>query len=198
MRIWTAHPAKTDVEAGASGLEVSRSPAADEWERDLSWLGELDLADFYWGDTGSHLYVEITCHAQTIEVASSFSVTLSSPAGSSLNPALSGRKHESAARPRCRRDPPTDGPSHAVTQEPDQPEHPALASPQPRDLEPLVEEGSTTERASLRLKVTSADSGSTLERPHSLLAFRGLALAGQCAAQSAGQVGKRPDGLAQR
>ncbi|MER6678952.1 hypothetical protein [Streptomyces sp. NPDC000983] len=52
--------------------EASRSPAADEWEQDLSWLGELNLADFHWGDTGSHLSVEITYRAQIIEVALSF------------------------------------------------------------------------------------------------------------------------------
>lgn len=60
------------VEASAAGGEASRSPAADEWEQDLSWLGELNLADFHWGDTGSHFYVEITYRAQIIEVALSF------------------------------------------------------------------------------------------------------------------------------
>ncbi|MFI0826349.1 hypothetical protein ACH4Q7_18025 [Streptomyces roseolus] len=60
------------VGAGADGDEASGSPAADEGERDLSWLGALDLADFHWGDTGSHLYVEITYRAQVIEVALSF------------------------------------------------------------------------------------------------------------------------------
>lgn len=38
----------------------------------LSWLGELNLADFHGGDTGSHFYVEITYRAQIIEVALSF------------------------------------------------------------------------------------------------------------------------------
>ncbi|GHJ93218.1 hypothetical protein SNE510_27370 [Streptomyces sp. NE5-10] len=65
--LWTG-----SVEASAEGDEASRSPAADEWEQDLSWLGELDLAEFHWGDTGSHFYVEITYHAQMIEVALSF------------------------------------------------------------------------------------------------------------------------------
>ncbi|WP_432087393.1 hypothetical protein [Streptomyces sp. bgisy095] len=60
------------VEASADGGEASRSPAADEWEQDLSWLGELDLADFHWGEPGSHFYVEITYRAQMIEVALSF------------------------------------------------------------------------------------------------------------------------------
>ncbi|MET8968755.1 hypothetical protein [Streptomyces hydrogenans] len=65
--LWTG-----SVEASADGEEASRNPAADEWEQDLSWLGELDLADFHWGDTGSHFYVEVTYGAQTIEVALSF------------------------------------------------------------------------------------------------------------------------------
>ncbi|MGW8352233.1 hypothetical protein [Streptomyces wedmorensis] len=65
--LWTG-----SVEASADGDEASRSPAADEWEQDLSWLGELNLADFHWGDTGSHFYVEITYRAQMIEVALSF------------------------------------------------------------------------------------------------------------------------------
>ncbi|MEU0403696.1 hypothetical protein ABZ318_26375 [Streptomyces sp. NPDC006197] len=65
--LWTG-----SVEASADGDEVSRSPAADEREQDLAWLRELDLADFHWGDTGSHFYVEITYRAQIIEVALSF------------------------------------------------------------------------------------------------------------------------------
>ncbi|MFJ2825616.1 hypothetical protein ACIO7M_31550 [Streptomyces toxytricini] len=61
------------VEAGAAeGREASTSPAADVWEQDPSWLGEIALADFHWGDTGSHVYVEITYRGQTIEVALSF------------------------------------------------------------------------------------------------------------------------------
>ncbi|MCA1273528.1 hypothetical protein ACIPQH_34525 [Streptomyces rubiginosohelvolus] len=65
--LWTG-----SVEASTDGDETSGSPAADEWEQDLSWLGELNLADFHWGDTGSHVYVEITYRAQIIEVALSF------------------------------------------------------------------------------------------------------------------------------
>ncbi|MDX3520159.1 hypothetical protein [Streptomyces scabiei] len=60
------------VEAGADEGEVSRSSDAGEGERDLSWLGDLDLADFRWGHTGSHLYVEVTYRAQVIEVALGF------------------------------------------------------------------------------------------------------------------------------
>ncbi len=60
------------VEANAGGGEARRGPAADAWERDLSWLGELALADFHWGDTGSHVYVEIAYRAQIVEVALSF------------------------------------------------------------------------------------------------------------------------------
>ncbi|MFJ8128508.1 hypothetical protein [Streptomyces hydrogenans] len=65
--LWTG-----SVEASAEGDEASRNLAVDEWEQDLSWLGELKLADFHWGDTGSHFSVEITYRAQTIEVALSF------------------------------------------------------------------------------------------------------------------------------
>lgn len=65
--LWTG-----SVEASADEDEASGSPAADEWEQDLSWLGELDLADFRWGHTGSHVNVEITYRAQMIEVALGF------------------------------------------------------------------------------------------------------------------------------
>ncbi|GAA2778819.1 hypothetical protein [Streptomyces showdoensis] len=65
--LWTG-----SVEASSDEDEASGSPAADEWEQDVSWLGELNLADFHWGDTGSHFYVEITYRAQIIEVALSF------------------------------------------------------------------------------------------------------------------------------
>ncbi|MFJ4783730.1 hypothetical protein [Streptomyces sp. NPDC088794] len=54
--------------------EASDGPAADEWEQDLSWLGELELADFVWGHTGSSVYVKITYRAQIIEVALGFRV----------------------------------------------------------------------------------------------------------------------------
>ncbi|WP_405742338.1 hypothetical protein OG885_43555 [Streptomyces sp. NBC_00028] len=60
------------VEASADGEEASRSRAGGEWEQDLSWLGELDLADLRWGATGSHVYVEMTYRAQVIEVALGF------------------------------------------------------------------------------------------------------------------------------
>ncbi|MEU0029742.1 hypothetical protein [Streptomyces sp. NPDC006335] len=65
--LWTGY-----VEASADGDEEGGSPAAYEWEQDLSWLSELNLADFRWGHTGSHVYVEITYRAQTIEVALGF------------------------------------------------------------------------------------------------------------------------------
>lgn len=67
--LWTG-----SVEASADEDEASGSPAADEWEQDLSWLRELDLADFHWDPTGSHTYVEITYRAQMIEVALGFRV----------------------------------------------------------------------------------------------------------------------------
>ncbi|MEU5198272.1 hypothetical protein AB0G86_30245 [Streptomyces scabiei] len=65
--LWTG-----SVEAAADRGEGSRSPADGEWERDLSWLGELELATFRRGHTGSHVYVEITYRAQVIEVALGF------------------------------------------------------------------------------------------------------------------------------
>jgi hypothetical protein len=63
--LWTG-----SVEASADG--ASGSPAAAEWEQDLSWLGELDLAEFHWGHTGSHVNIAITYRAQIIEVALGF------------------------------------------------------------------------------------------------------------------------------
>ncbi|MDQ1065479.1 hypothetical protein [Streptomyces canus] len=56
------------IAAGAA----SGGLAVDAWERDLSWLSELDVADFHWGDTGSHVYAELTYRAQMIEVALGF------------------------------------------------------------------------------------------------------------------------------
>lgn len=60
--LWTA-----SVEAG-----TDEESAADEWERDLSWLGELDLAGFRWSCTDSHGSIEIAYHARIIEVALGF------------------------------------------------------------------------------------------------------------------------------
>ncbi|MFJ9949805.1 hypothetical protein [Kitasatospora sp. NPDC091207] len=59
-----------DPDAQADGARRSR--AGDAWERDLSWLGALDLGDFSWGHTGSHFYVEVTYRARTMEVALGF------------------------------------------------------------------------------------------------------------------------------
>ncbi|MFC8074614.1 hypothetical protein ACFUN8_03625 [Streptomyces sp. NPDC057307] len=60
--LWTASvEASTDEEF-----------AADEWERDLSWLGELDLAEFRWSYTDSHVSIGIDYHARIIEVELSF------------------------------------------------------------------------------------------------------------------------------
>ncbi|WP_327187234.1 hypothetical protein [Streptomyces sp. NBC_01334] len=72
--LWTG-----SVEASADEDEASGSPVADEWEQDLSWLGELDLADFHWGHTGSHVTVEITYRTQLIEVALGFWVRPTGP-----------------------------------------------------------------------------------------------------------------------
>ncbi|MGV9340239.1 hypothetical protein [Streptomyces sp. NPDC003688] len=81
--LWTG-----SVEASVGGAETSRSPAADEWEQDLSWLGELNLADFRWGHTGSHVYVEITYRAQIIEVALGFQVRLADAGWVITGPAM--------------------------------------------------------------------------------------------------------------
>ncbi|MEV7358410.1 hypothetical protein [Kitasatospora sp. NPDC091276] len=60
------------IEANADDDEASGSPAVDEWEQDLSWLRELDLADFHWGHEGTGFYVEIAYRARIIEVSLSF------------------------------------------------------------------------------------------------------------------------------
>jgi len=53
--------------------EDREEPAADDWERDLSWLRELDLAGtFAWGGGGTRVYVEVTHRERVIEVALSF------------------------------------------------------------------------------------------------------------------------------
>ncbi|MFF8809919.1 hypothetical protein [Streptomyces omiyaensis] len=65
--LWTG-----SVGASAEGDGASGNPAADEWEQDLSWLGDLDPADFHRGETGSHFYVEIAYRTRVIEVALSF------------------------------------------------------------------------------------------------------------------------------
>ncbi|MGW8450354.1 hypothetical protein ACWGLO_02545 [Streptomyces niveus] len=60
--LWTASvAASTDAEF-----------AADEWERDLSWLGELDLSHFSWSYTDSHVSIKIAYHARTVDVELSF------------------------------------------------------------------------------------------------------------------------------
>ncbi|MFE3587417.1 hypothetical protein ACFXOY_07820 [Streptomyces niveus] len=60
--LWTASvDASTDEEF-----------AADEWERDLSWLGELELSDFGWSYTDSHVGIEIAYRARTVDVELSF------------------------------------------------------------------------------------------------------------------------------
>ncbi|MFM9589375.1 hypothetical protein ACKI1J_11330 [Streptomyces scabiei] len=65
--LWTG-----SAEAATGGDEASRSSADGAWEQDLSWLGDLGLADFRWGHTGSHVSVEITHRARVIEVALGF------------------------------------------------------------------------------------------------------------------------------
>ena len=56
----------------ADADEASHRPVAHGGEQDLSWLGELDVAGFHWGPTGSHVYVELTHRAEVIEVALGF------------------------------------------------------------------------------------------------------------------------------
>ncbi|MFG2173560.1 hypothetical protein ACGFMO_19685 [Streptomyces niveus] len=60
--LWTASvAASTDAEF-----------AAAEWERDLSWLGELDLSHFSWSYTDSHVSIKIAYRARTVDVELSF------------------------------------------------------------------------------------------------------------------------------
>lgn len=47
-------------------------PSGNLWERDLTWLSELDLGDLNWAHTGSHVTAEVTYRAQVIEVSLSF------------------------------------------------------------------------------------------------------------------------------
>ncbi|MFI6638697.1 hypothetical protein [Streptomyces sp. NPDC050504] len=112
MRIWTEHPAKTDVEAlvgryfgllragrtreaerlvehtslrhvlralwtgsvgaGADDDRAGRGPAPAPWEQDLSWLRELGLGEFSWGESGDGFYVKVVHRERTIEVALGF------------------------------------------------------------------------------------------------------------------------------
>ena len=65
--LWTG-----SVGASGDAGESDSSPAADVWERDLSWLGELELGDFHWGHTDSGFYVEVTHRGQVIEVSLGF------------------------------------------------------------------------------------------------------------------------------
>ncbi|NRQ31208.1 hypothetical protein HII36_05075 [Nonomuraea sp. NN258] len=58
--------------ASADAEAASGSVAADAWEQDLAWLGELELGGFRWGHTGSHLSAEVTCRARIIEVSLGF------------------------------------------------------------------------------------------------------------------------------
>ncbi|WP_405021156.1 hypothetical protein OHV05_33935 [Kitasatospora sp. NBC_00070] len=62
------------VEANTDEDEASSSPAADAWAQDLSWLAELELADFHWGHSGTNFYVEISYRTQIIEVSLNFRV----------------------------------------------------------------------------------------------------------------------------
>jgi hypothetical protein len=55
-----------------TGSAGATADTDDTWERDLSWLGELDLGDFNWSHTGSGFYVEVTYRAQAIEVSLGF------------------------------------------------------------------------------------------------------------------------------
>ncbi|MFF3006502.1 hypothetical protein ACFVTF_27290 [Kitasatospora sp. NPDC057940] len=73
--LWTGSVkanADADENENADENEASASPATDAWERDSSWLRELDLADFHWGHEGTGFYVEFTYRARIIEVSLSF------------------------------------------------------------------------------------------------------------------------------
>ncbi|WP_105973387.1 hypothetical protein [Streptomyces geranii] len=54
---------------GSAGADAG---ADESWERDLSWLRELRLGDFHWGDAGGSFYVEIGCLARTLDVSLGF------------------------------------------------------------------------------------------------------------------------------
>jgi hypothetical protein len=56
MKTWPEIPARADVEAVV---------------RDLSWLDELKLGDFSWGDS-NHFYVEIVHRGQVSELLLGF------------------------------------------------------------------------------------------------------------------------------
>ena len=51
--------------------ELGGGLPADAWSIDLSWLGELELGDFSWGDN-DHFYVEIVYRAQVSELSLGF------------------------------------------------------------------------------------------------------------------------------
>ncbi|XVU20914.1 hypothetical protein ACQPZJ_26980 [Actinoplanes sp. CA-054009] len=45
----------------------------DGWQQDLSWLGEVDITeDIRWGETGSHLCVDVTYRGMVTELELSF------------------------------------------------------------------------------------------------------------------------------
>jgi hypothetical protein len=58
------------VERSADADDAPSEFAADE--QDLSRLRELDLGDFTWGHTGSHVHVEVTHRGEVLEVGLSF------------------------------------------------------------------------------------------------------------------------------
>ena len=103
--IWNERPAKTEVEAvvrryfdllrteqvAEAEQLVDHTPvrhvlkslrtgsvgaSGEAWDGDLSWLGDLNLGDFHWGDSGSHVDVEVIYRAQIIEVSLGFWVKL--------------------------------------------------------------------------------------------------------------------------
>jgi hypothetical protein len=51
--------------------ELGNGVAVDAWSTDRSWLGELELGDFIWGD-GNHFYVEIVYRGQVSELLLGF------------------------------------------------------------------------------------------------------------------------------
>ncbi|MFE2107136.1 hypothetical protein ACFXAF_14850 [Kitasatospora sp. NPDC059463] len=66
------HPTRHVLTALWTATHTDDSPTAGRWGQDLSWLGELHLAAFRWGHTTSHVSIEITHGARTLDVALGF------------------------------------------------------------------------------------------------------------------------------
>lgn len=58
--------------SGSVGANTDDDAEPHDWEHDTSWLDDLGLGSFAWGETGSHLYAEITYRELVIDVALGF------------------------------------------------------------------------------------------------------------------------------